>query len=339
MLRYRRREVTVVKCSWLLGAILLAHPTVLSAQIEIPFTGPHCAGLKHDQPSKQLSSSLVPQPRAFSIGQEGLCAEYAYSGWEDSMRLYLGEGAREYLPFVRMAVKLWNDALEGFNQRQTIELIKDRTPRPYNLQSGFWSSDELHSRTNVQDGVSVIYFNDSGKGEDDVIYSFARVRWDTYDRMAEADVYIDTNHHARYGKNLAYTEPVLSGESASSFAFVDSIYVDIIHELGHALGLKHVPISGNIMSYNYMPKLSDVWKTPMMLFEFQQTLSTGIEREGLLEYLPWLQRNDEVYPYMVVDPGSEILGLLDLFNNSVVLGEQDRMALMCVYSFDNWSHR
>ena len=39
----------------------------------------------------------------------------------------------------------------------------------------------------------------------------------------------------------------------------------MLHEIGHLLGVNHVPVSGNIMSYNYMPRMIEIWAPVMAL--------------------------------------------------------------------------
>ena len=115
----------------------------------------------------------------------------------------------------------------------------------------------------MRDGQLVIYFKG---GETDGRSGYAHTRW-IGGSMVESDIYINTTHEEKYGRNLARTEVILSlGGSFGVYGLVNSTYLTIVHEVGHALGLKHVPVSGNIMSYQYMPGVVDAWKPTMSLF-------------------------------------------------------------------------
>ena len=117
----------------------------------------------------------------------------------------------------------------------------------------------------------------------------------------------------------------------------------MVHELGHALGLKHVPVAGNIMSYDYMPRMSDLWRTPIALFLLSLS-ATQVAFAGEIDYSrnPLVQYKEDVFSRMYFSDDSEELKLIPLFTQmftqTVTLGEQDKMALMCVYDFEDWNH-
>ncbi len=280
----------------------------------------------------QDPSGALPEPRAFSLEESGLCAEYAWHGWEQPMYLHLGEGAADYYQLVQQAVALWNNVLAGFNRRNVITIITGRAPRAYSLPDDFWSVPVSASGDLIRDDQSVIYFKGGGDPED--VISFARTRADGLGAMVESDIYINTTHEDLFGQDLAYTHLVLDmTETTGVHAYVNSTYVTILHEIGHALGLNHVPVSGNIMSYKYMPRMVDIWRAPFVGI----VLSSGMFLGRLPDTSNFIvQRKADVTPYMVLPEDLELLG--QLFTSTVSLGEQDKMALMCIYDFEDWNH-
>jgi len=263
-----------------------------------------------------------------------VCSEYSISGWEGSLDLYLGEGADDYLALILQAVTTWNQALVGFNQKEVIR-VSYRRPKTYRLSQNFWQSSRSESNSNLGDGQSVIYFKSSGNTNN--ANSYAHYQWNDYSkRMVEVDIYINTTHEEIYGRNLAKAVQMdRFDENHGVWAFANSTYLTILHELGHALGLKHVPVSGNIMSYNYMPRLADIWRVPLSLFYLQMYILADVDPPA--ELFPYVARDGEMHPYMVVsDP--DMLDFMPIFTESVALGEQDKMGLMCVYDFEDWNH-
>ena len=157
--------------------------------------------------------------------------------------------------------------------------------------------------------------------------------------MVEADIYINTYYENHYGGVLYDTTKIIDlDELHAAFALVDHTYVTIVHELGHALGLKHVPVSGNIMSYNYLPRMVETWKTPLNTAAAITAGQSTPEQLGWDEF-PFAQRREDISPYMYTDSSAtRTIELIDLYRDSISLGEQDRMALMCIYDFADWNH-
>ena len=52
----------------------------------------------------------------------------------------------------------------------------------------------------------------------------------------------------------------IESDGFTALVFDESLYLELLHELVHALSLKLLPDSGSIMRYNYMPKMVDVMK-------------------------------------------------------------------------------
>ena len=298
--------------------------------------GIHIAGQNQSQ---QRPSQL--EPRRFSLSGTGLCSEYATYGWESTMHLHLGEGASDFLPQIEMAVDLWNAALEGFAQRPVINIIRNVRPKTYQLGSGFWRNDGEQSSRLVDDGQSVIYFKASGASSRTA--GFAAWRWDRNDRLREADIYINTEDVVKYGPHLFHAHEVFRyDDTRSVYTRVDQTYLIILHEIGHALGLQHVSVAGNIMSYNYMPKMEDVWNGPFAMLSLSLNALKQAVSNDLGAGIEWfLNRRDSMSPNMYTRPADMTArrhALHDMYTTSVVLGEQDKMALMCIYDFEDWNH-
>ena len=121
----------------------------------------------------------------------------------------------------------------------------------------------------------------------------------------------------------------------------------IVHELGHALGLGHLPVSGNVMSYNYVTGVAETWKPSMSVLLAitlaLQGAAAGVDSSNLGSWMPnydgipFVYRHDDMFPYMLVTR-SDQLSFMALFNETIKLGEQDKMALLCSYDFSNWNH-
>ena len=305
-----------------------------SAWGEIPVPEPlkECGGVKTVEIG--LERQLFPQPRAFRIGSSGICSEYTSYGWEKPMDLYLGEGAAEHLPMIQRAVDLWNRALMGFNREPVIMINTDQRPETYTLENGFWENNPSSlSRELVDDGQSVIYFKASGPGSNSGGY--AHRRWDPSARsMIEADIYINTYWTKEYGVTYYTQEVYRMDDDAAVFARVDDLFLTILHEVGHMLGVAHVPVSGNIMSYNYMPRMIETWAPVIALRNRFHPIE--LQDHGMVSDPSNLSSWYSLDP--TTERGRYLKPLIELYTNSATLGEQDKTALMCVYDFSDWNH-
>ena len=223
-------------------AALAAFSIPALAQVEPMNLDPMpCKGIViHDQESK--IQSALPR-REFRVRSSGLCSEYSFAGWESSMRLYLGEGAQEFKSDIERAVDVWNNSLLGFSNQEVILLARAQ-PRSYTLPAEFWTDTRLRNRVvddNLDDGESVIYFH----GDEDTpgdSFAFAAFRRTRSNRMAEADIYINTyihhllnnRSHSARAVEIQFVEDL--DETIGIYVMLDYYYVTILHELGHAVG-------------------------------------------------------------------------------------------------------
>ena len=233
-------------------------------------------------------SPLPPSPDKFVRRMGGdLC--YALSlnynnGWKAPMQLYLAKGAKEYLAEIKRAADAWNRLLPV----DMIVVNEDEISKEYEVAASLPGA-----RSFYRDGTSVLYLTDRGYPG----YAHAYQRYDPETKLnsiVEADVFIRK-------------EPFVISAG--------SLQATIIHELGHALGLGHLSVSGSIMSYAKDEDLEDVYEPFLKL--------------GLLppEYGTELHGSNWGYFYMYYSqPGSA--------NSPVrILGptEIDKLILSCLY--------
>ena len=312
----------------MLPFLIAATAALLSGQ---PISSPPslCGGMKISGDGVDLSSDIPPQ-RRFAPPSSGdrLCSQYTYGGWQDTLQLYLGEGAEEYLLDVQYAVYLWNEAVMGFNQTPLIEIIEHSQPKTFTLGEDFWENSEAEMETHIQDRQSVIYFKPAST--DSSTRGIAYL-WTQGGRMVQSDIYLNTRPEMLHGRVSAYTTWLKPTEWGFIHAFVDPLFLAILHEIGHAVGLKHVPISGNIMSYNYMPALRAKWMPALESLEYSlSVMDKADELQSLAQ--------SQFQPSSMLLTTEWELYLRDVYTTSVELGQQDRMALMCIYDFEDWNH-
>ncbi len=306
------------------------------AQIPVPRDPPQCGGMERKFPSWSVPP-LAPRYQErlpVSRAATDLCSEYTHSGWKNTLKLRLGEGAEDYKPLIELAIKRWNEALEGFNQKPVVEISRLR-PTSYSLHDDFWhrynTSSELdESNDLIDDGQSVIYFK--GNDPENRFAGFAYSRWDDKS-MQEADIYINLTSTEQYSPFIVETQELATDESGTAYAAVLSIYTTILHEIGHALGLNHVPVSGNVMSYNYMPYMAEKWQIPA----YVELLRSGTLQRSF--FSAFISSDPDISKsYYFEDPTEEQQSAALFYTITAGLGEQDRMSLLCAYDFSDWNH-
>ena len=130
------------------------------------------------------------------------------------MKLHMSQGDSEYSLVLEAAVKAWNDVLG----RDVIELSKDTVDYPYSIALGLPGDREFYN-----DGTSVIYFVNRSNSTGGYVLTWHNAGLDgKIFSVAESDVFIWTRDGLTEGLGFNGT---------------------VMHELGHALGLAHIPIS------------------------------------------------------------------------------------------------
>ncbi len=330
--------MTIARSVAAVSALALA--LTASAQTQIPHAKRGCGGMVVHAPylrlpplSPKSQDRVQPSSRATD-----LCQKYTHAkGWRDTVRLYFGQGASEHRDLIEMAVQKWNEALEGFNQKPVIEIVPRRA-RNFSLPSDFWDLYELEEEGSeglANDGQSTIYFQ--GSGVESSPGGFAYSRWDSSNHMVEADIYINASGIEEYGPHLVDAQKVFQVGGNHIYAVVDSIYEIILHEIGHALGLNHVPVSGNVMSYNYLPYMKTLWGPAITAEAVSQSRGRSFRLSGPFSEFSRSSGEDREYWYFT-SPSTREIEMISAFTRSARLGEQDRSALLCAYEFSDWNH-
>ena len=84
-------------------------------------------------------------------------------------------------------------------------------------------------------------------------------------KLVETDLYINTAHDEEWsGYTLAYTKKMLeAGRYYGVYAFINSTYAVIPHEIGHAVGWGHLSVAGGLMRSNPAFRPSAIRKMPI----------------------------------------------------------------------------
>ena len=333
-LNYAKHQPTRRKI--ILRIIVLFVAAALTATAQIPMHRPigECSTVDATEDDShenaidyQRSEFKIPGDVVFVPGT--LCSFYSYVGWEEHMKLYLGEGADEYRDLIELAIEVWNETvhLRGDWDWKLIE-ITDERPENYRLPTSFWSNTDEYGHENLEDDESVIYFTPSGEDET----NFWGLTWSQRQRygnpsMQEADIYINARDEESHpGRTLMLTKKLVDvNRNYGAYALYNKTYAVILHELGHAVGLKHIPVSGNIMSRDFGAGGLDQWAAPIAL-ELLDDFSPTINK--------FVYRHSEIFPYMSVrQRNEEMLDMMDFFTENAKLGEQEKMALTCIYEY------
>ena len=264
-----------------------------------------------------------------------ICEQHTRAGWKEPMQLWLGEGASAYRELIDLAVRQWNEAIRTSWKDPLIEIV-DGDPENLRLSNSFWEDEEEEIGVNIDDGENVIYFTSGGDSSyEDTDRGFTYIRWsDT--RIEDVDIYINTAVEEEWdGHTLAFTKKMIdAGGSYGVYAFMNSTYSLILHEIGHAVGLRHLSITGNVMASSsaLVDGTADQWAPAMNLYQIEQ--ATG--QIGAFDIGDtFVTRNSSVFPYMVIRKRNQTLTtLVDFYTERTKLGEAEKMFLNCIYEQD-----
>ena len=273
-----------------------------------------------------LSKFVIPPDIVIGISPGTLCSFYVIAGWESPLKLHLGEGADEYRDLIERAIEVWNETVKLPSREPLIEIVDER-PENYQLPTSFWGNVEHYTDANRDDGENVIYFLSAAEGETRN-WGLTAYQWRTSGRMVQADVYINTaDEESRPGRTLILTKKLVDVDSLyGAYALYNKTYSVILHELGHAVGLNHIPVSGNIMSRDFGGGGIDQWAAAMAL-ELFNDFSPIHNR--------FVYRHSQIGPYMsiVEEVHEEAFESMEFFTQNAKLGEQEKMALTCIYQY------
>ena len=310
-------------------AVLAAAQTPLSLPIGTCTTGDATEGTHNEntgQSKYKIPSGTVTVP-GFSVPIPGsLCSEYAIAGWEEPMKLYLGEGSAPYRDLIEVAVAAWNHAIHIPYRKPVIEIV-DTRPAIFHLPSSFWSDVEGYGRANLRnDDESVIYFKPSQEGETSV-WGTTWFQW-FGTTMKQADVYINTKDEEsqRPGDLLVLTKKLIDvDDSHGAYALTNKTYSVILHELGHAIGLGHIPVNGNVMSREFGAGGTDQWVAALALELFNDPFPRRNR---------FVNRHSMISRYMSISPNfKEPLERVEFFTKNAQVGNQEKTALACIYQY------
>ena len=277
------------------------------------------------------SGYVIPGNTGITLVPGNLCSTYARAGWEETMQLHLGEGADEYRNLIDRAVGVWNEAVTPRSGEPLIEIVEYQ-PENYLLLESFWADTDTEGRANLGDGENVIYFKPDIEDESEfwgLAWRRSRYSENSSSReMVAADVYINTAHEEEFAPDtLALTKLLVDvDDSYGAYALVNKTYEVILHEIGHAVGLSHIPVSGNVMSKDFGAGGLDQWSAPMAIELFRAPSPIQANK--------FVDRHNHIFPYMRVrEENLDMLDRVDFFTRSAKLGEQEKMALTCIYEY------
>ena len=136
--------------------------------------------------------------------------------------------------------------------------------------------------------------------------------------MAEADIYINTADEEAYKPDtLALSKLLVDvNDSYGAYAFVNKTYKVILHEIGHAVGLDHIPVSGNVMSRDFGAGGLDQWSAPIAIELFRASDPKQDNK--------FVDPHSRIFPYMIVrEENLDLLERVDFFTRHAKLGEQE----------------
>ena len=144
--------------------------------------------------------------------------------------------------------------------------------------------------------------------------------------MIAADIYINTAIEELFPEStLVLTKKLVDVDSShGAYALYNKTYAVILHELGHAVGIGHIPVNGNVMSRDLGGGGIGQWAAPLAI----ELFNDPSPREN-----KFVDRHRDVFPLMAIRPGADMLDRVDFFTQNAKLGEQEKTALMCIYEY------
>ena len=277
------------------------------------------------------SGYVIPSDIGITLIPGNLCSAYAIAGWEETMQLHLGEGADEYRDLIDRAVEVWNEAVTPRSGEPLIEIVEYQ-PENYLLSESFWADTDTEGRDNLFDGENVIYFKPDTEDESGLwglAWYGSRYSWSSgSSKMAAADIYINTADEEEFAPDTPTLTKLLVNvdDSYGAYALYNKTYSVILHEIGHAVGLSHIPVSGNVMSKDFGAGGLDQWSAPIALELFRASDPKQDNK--------FVDSHDLIFPYMRVgEENLDMLDRMDFFTRSAKLGEQEKMVLTCIYEY------
>lgn len=202
--------------------LLMIVALVATAQTPIPHSLGEC-GFDNIFHGGSFEKADVLEPAEFRVPQGDLCEEYTFDrGWEKTVELRLGEGADEYLEWIELAVKVWNDTVSLSNGDPVIEISYEE-PEYFRPTNTLWSAARRGvAPRGVGDGESAIYFKPSESSN--AYRGITWVRW-SGTRMVEADVYINTWAEEEYSRNLYKTKLIVDyDDDWGAYGYVNATF-------------------------------------------------------------------------------------------------------------------
>ena len=284
----------------------------------LPAATLHAAESAHNLDAPSRRDVAIPFPFSF-------CDKYTFfrSAWHRPMNLYVSRNATNHqVAVTRRAVQRWNMLFRrnviSFRGRHAYKIASRYTwrnhPKKDNDAFGFQANN---------DGASIIYFlpqyaefNSNLDAGWDGIATFTTQHYVVYRDPNTGDTLTT--------RQIREADIYIKGGSFNSAQPFQQIAL-VMHEIGHALGLAHIPISGNIMSYSEEAAIIQILRPFVVTMD--EYLDDNTNLVGNIDNIPtreWLNflNSDEALQRMSYD--------------LMTPQAQDKTALMCLYDFDTW---
>ena len=209
-------------------------------------------------------------------------------------------------------------------------------PTNFELPGDFWENvNEGSTWGNRYDGENVIYFTPD-PDPDSRLRGLATPSASAYPgngRLVSADVYINTaDEEAWSGYTLARSKKIIDvSDSQGIYVYLNGTYEVILHELGHAIGLGHVPVAGNIMrTGTFVDGVAAQWTESMSASHIAAAAQFGQTSEFEIKFV---QPHSGFLPYVALSNtrSKRLIELTEFYTELAKLGVQERILLSCIY--------